>query len=105
MQEYAEESVALQLPVLQKNLNALSYIKNGKVWKDHENVLETAMKQSERWKNLKEDGLSDKEIKASFYKKVPMKVFAWNNAREKDTTMTPFDSIKYCRQMIQTAFM
>ncbi|MEO8404782.1 MAG: transglycosylase domain-containing protein [Chitinophagaceae bacterium] len=105
MQEYAEEAVALQLPVLQRNLNALSYIKNGKVWKDHENVLETAMKQSERWKNLKADELSDKEIRASFYKKIPMKVFAWNNAREKDTIMTPFDSIKYCRQMIQTAFM
>jgi penicillin-binding protein 1A len=105
MQEYAEESVALQLPVLQRNLNQLSYIKNGSVWKEHENVLETAMKQSDRWRNLAEEGLSDKEIKASFKKKVPMKVFAWNANREKDTVMTPYDSIKYHRQMIQTSFM
>lgn len=34
-----------------------------------------------------------------------MKIFAWNSKREKDTVMTPFDSIKYHRQMIQTAFM
>jgi penicillin-binding protein 1A len=105
MQEYAEEAVAFQLPVLQKNLNNQSMIKKGTVWKDHQNVLEAAMKQSDRWKSLAEDGLSDKEIKATFYKKVPMKVFAWNSKREKDTTMTPFDSIKYSRQMIQTAFM
>lgn len=105
MQEYAEEAVALQLPVLQRNLNMMSYIKNGAVWKEHEDVLQTAMHKSERWKNLEEDGLSDKEIKASFYKKVPMKVFAWNSKREKDTIMTPYDSIKYHRQMVQSAFM
>ena len=34
-----------------------------------------------------------------------MKVFAWNAKRELDTVMTPYDSIKYHRQMIQTAFM
>jgi len=101
MQEYAEEAVAYQLPVLQKNLNNMSYIKKGTVWKEHENVLETAMKQSDRWKSLSDDGLTDKEIKATFYKKVPMKVFAWNSKREKDTIMTPMDSIKYSRQMIQ----
>ncbi|MES1220536.1 MAG: transglycosylase domain-containing protein, partial [Bacteroidota bacterium] len=39
------------------------------------------------------------------YKKVPMKVFAWNAKREKDTIMTPIDSIKYHRQMMQTSFM
>lgn len=105
MQEYAEEAVAFQLPVLQKNLDNRSIIKKGTVWKDHQNVLEAAMKQSDRWKSLAEDGLTDKEIKATFYKKVPMKVFAWNSKREKDTVMTPMDSIKYSRQMIQTAFM
>jgi len=105
MQEYAEEAVAQWMPTLQKALNAQSFIKKGTVWKDHDNVLEAAIKQSDRWNNLKEDGLSEKEIKASFYQKVPMKIFAWNAKREKDTTMTPIDSIKYHRQMMQTSFM
>lgn len=105
MQEYAEESVAQWMPTLQKSLNAQSYIKNGSVWNGHENILEAAMKQSDRWSNLKDDGLSDAEIRASFYKKAPMRIFAWNTKREKDTTMTPMDSIKYHRQMMQTAFM
>jgi len=34
-----------------------------------------------------------------------MKVFAWNSKREKDTVMSPLDSIKYNRQMLETAFM
>jgi penicillin-binding protein 1A len=34
-----------------------------------------------------------------------MKVFAWNAKREKDTVMTPLDSIKYHRQMFQGSFM
>lgn len=105
MQEYAEEAVAQWMPTLQKALNAQSFIKKGTVWTDHENVLEAAMKQSDRWNDMKDDGYSDKEIKASFYQKVPMKIFAWNAKREKDTLMTPMDSIKYHRQMMQTSFM
>ncbi len=34
-----------------------------------------------------------------------MKVFAWNSKREKDTMMTPLDSIKYHKQMLQTGFL
>ena len=105
MQEYAEEAVAQQMPLLQKALNAQRNIKTGNVWKGHANVLEASMKASDRWRFLKEDGLSDEEIKKTFSQKVPMKVFAWNAKREKDTVMTPMDSIKYHRQMLQTAFM
>ncbi|MGC4034541.1 MAG: transglycosylase domain-containing protein [Chitinophagaceae bacterium] len=105
MQEYAEEAVAQWMPTLQKALNAQNYIKKGTVWNDHDNILEAAMKQSERWDNMKDDGISEKEIRASFSQKVPMKVFAWNAKREKDTIMTPMDSIKYHRQMMQTSFM
>ncbi|HEY6502483.1 MAG TPA: transglycosylase domain-containing protein [Chitinophagaceae bacterium] len=105
MQEYAEEAVAVQMPVLQKALTKQAKVKNGSIWKEHPEVLERAMKESDRWKNLAEDGLTDKEIKATFSQKVPMKIFAWNAKREKDTVMTPYDSIKYHRQMLQTAFM
>jgi penicillin-binding protein 1A len=105
MQEYAEEAVAQQMPVLQKALNRQGNIKNGSVWKGHNNVLETAMKNSDRWKFLKDEGLSEAEIRKTFKTKVPMKVFAWNTKRETDTVMTPLDSIKYHRQMLQTAFM
>ncbi len=105
MQLYAEESVAKHISYMQKLLNTQENIKNGTVWKGYENVLEQAMKQSERWKNAKKDGLSDDETKKTFYQKVPMHIFAWNNTRGKDTVMTPYDSVKYHRQMLQAGFM
>ena len=105
MQEYAEEAVASHMPTMQKILSNTSYIKDGSIWKTHQNVLDAAMKNSDRWANLAADGLSDKEIKANFLQKVPMKVFAWNAKREKDTVMTPLDSIKYHRQQMQASFM
>lgn len=105
MQEYAEEGMALQMTALQKGIDMRSDMKTGSIWKGHEKFLEKAMKESDRWKNLAEDGLSDKEIRASFDVKVPMKVFAWNTRREKDTAMTPADSIKYHLQMEQAGFM
>jgi len=105
MQQYAEEGMAQHMAMLQKGINLRSDMKNGSVWKGREKLLEKAIKESDRWKNLEEDGLSDKEIKASFNVKVPMKIFAWNNKREKDTVMTPLDSIKYHLQMEQAGFI
>jgi penicillin-binding protein 1A len=54
---------------------------------------------------MKKEGINEDEIKASFKQKIPMHVFAWNNTRGKDTFMTPYDSIKYTRQMMQAGFM
>lgn len=105
MQQYAEEAMAQQMPMLQKALNAQSNIKKGAIWKEHPEVLKAAMRNSDRWKNMKEDGVSDEEIEKTFHKAVPMKVFAWNAKRSTDTVMTPLDSIKYHRQMMQSGFM
>jgi penicillin-binding protein 1A len=105
MQLYAEEAVAKHLPVLQRVLAAQRSLRTDAVWKGHENILENYMRNSDRWRNLKTEGLSDDQIRKSFRQKVRMKVFAWNTRREKDTIMTPLDSIKYHREMLQTAFM
>ncbi|RYZ16695.1 MAG: penicillin-binding protein, partial [Chitinophagaceae bacterium] len=50
MQQYAEEAVSNQMPMLQRTLNSQSNIRNGSVWKGHDNVLDAAMKASERWR-------------------------------------------------------
>lgn len=105
MQLYAEEAVGKHISYMQKILNSQTNIRKGTVWKGREDVLQAAMKNSDRWKNLQKEGLDEAEIKKTFYKKVPMKVFAWNTKRETDTIMTPYDSIKYSRQMLQAGFM
>jgi penicillin-binding protein 1A len=101
MQLYAEQAVIKHMTSMQKIFNR-QLSKN--IWKGHDDILLHAMKASERWKNMKENGASDAEIKKSFQIPVSMKIFAWNKDRETDTVMKPIDSIKYFKQMMQTAF-
>jgi len=46
-----------------------------------------------------------KDVRTSFSQKYKMKVFAYNAMAEKDTTMTPYDSIKYHRMFLQTGII
>lgn len=101
MQLYAEQAVIRHMTVMQKTFNR-QLGKN--VWKGQEDILNRAMKSSDRWKNMEEGGATSDEIKKSFHIPVSMKVFAWDKNRETDTVMTPMDSIKYSKQMMQTAF-
>jgi penicillin-binding protein 1A len=107
MQEYAEVAVYRHMQNLQNVFNNQTNIKNGSVWASKEGirVIENAMKKSERWKSMKEDGITDEEIYKSFNEKQSMKVFAWNTKREKDTIMSPKDSIKYHKQLLQTGLL
>ena len=105
MQDYAEEGVARQMTQLQKAVNARGAIRNGSIWKGKESILDRAMRDSDRWKNLEEDGLTEPEIKETFTQKVAMRVFSWNEKREIDTMLSPLDSIKYHKQMEQAGFL
>lgn len=104
MQQYAEEAVVQHMPVIQKKLDQLMKVNGDKIWKGHESTIEAAFKYTERWKNMKDDDVKEEDIKKTFYVPVKMKVFAWNAKREKDTVMTPFDSIKYHKNILQTSF-
>ena len=105
MQQYAEEAMVQHMPNIQKKLDWIMKNNGSRIWKGHENIVEAAFKYTDRWKSMKEDGASEEDIKKTFYVPVKMKVFAWNAKREKDTVMTPFDSIKYHKQILQTNFV
>ena len=107
MQEYAESSVYRHMQNLQKVFSSQQNIKTGTVWNtpDAKAILETAMRQSDRWRNLKEDGVEEDEIRKSFLQPVRMKIFAWNEKRESDTLMTPLDSIRYHKQVMQIGLL
>lgn len=69
-------------------------------------IMERAMRVSERWRIMKESGKSEEEIRASFNKKTEMTVFDWNSeTKEKDTVMTPMDSIRYYKTFLRAAMM
>ncbi len=69
-------------------------------------IMQRAMRASDRWHLMKNEGKSEKVIKASFKKPTPMVVFDWNSpGQEKDTIMTPLDSIRYYKSFLRTAMM
>jgi penicillin-binding protein 1A len=69
-------------------------------------IMERAMKTSPRWRALKRQGRSEEEIRESFNQKTEMTVFDWNSdSYEKDTLMTPLDSIRYYKTFLRTAMM
>ena len=108
MQEHAEEAVQAHIKNLQEeffiqqkgNENA-PFLKISK--EETDRILKRAMKSSERWAVLKDLEKTEEEIIASFSKKTKMRVFTWNG--EKDTIMTPMDSIRYYKSFLQAGMM
>lgn len=108
MQRYAEEAVQEHLSNLQKeffiqqkgNKNA-PFINLSKA--ESEKIINRSMRNSERWKQMTEQGKSEDEIIKSFGIKTRMEVFTWKG--EKDTIMTPRDSIIYYKHFLQTGMM
>jgi penicillin-binding protein 1A len=114
MQKYAEEAVQEHMSNLQrafdkeqkKNKNAPFYFtKLGRreTQKEIKKIIYSGMRRSERWRKMKKAGKKEKEIIASFDKKVPMKVFSWKGTI--DTIMTPRDSIRYYKGFLRAGFL
>jgi penicillin-binding protein 1A len=103
LQKYAEESVAEQLKPMQKQLFSQYKNSNTKPWSESPEILNTCMKQSDRYHMMKRDDASDEQITKAFYKPVHMKVFSYRG--DVDTTMSPLDSIKYNLYYLHTGFM
>ncbi len=108
MQTYAEEAVKAHLTKLQKEFNRQN--KDNKIApfadiekKDRDKIIKQGMRRSERYRIMKANGKSDKEIYASFKKKVKMRIFSWGG--DIDTIMTPRDSILYYKSFFQTGMM
>jgi len=109
MQRYAEEAVKEHLTELQASFNKeLKKKKNAPfAWNvnkaEIDGLMKQGMKRSERYRILKKAGTSEEAIMKVFKTKVAMTVFSWN--KEIDTTMSPWDSIRYYKGFLQTGFM
>ena len=68
-----------------------------------ERIMTTAMKQTERYKDLVAGGVSEAQIREIFNTKVAMQVFTYQGL--KDTVMSPMDSIRYMKSFLQCGLM
>lgn len=108
MQLYAEEAVSEHIKNLQVEFFAEQ--KNNKnapftniTPAETEKLMMRARKNSDRWKLLEAQDKSEEEILKSFNTKTSMTVFTWKG--DKDTIMTPNDSIRYYKHFLQSGVM
>lgn len=109
MQVYAEDAVEQHMkgtvqPAFDREKKGKSYAPYS--WSESKKVddlLLKAMRQSERYRKMKESGANENDILSSFKKPIDMKVFSWNG--ETDTVMTPLDSIRYHKSFLRSGFM
>ena len=110
MQRYAEEAcfehVAKYLqPAFfreKKGRATAPYTRNLKK-EEVDAILKRSMRQSDRWRTMKEAGYSEEEIIKSFDEKQRMRIFTYRG--EIDTTMTPMDSLRYIKHFLRCGFV
>ena len=112
MQKYAEEAVAEHLGKdLQKSFWRDMRWKRNKPFSDDvdQKTVDMLMKQARRWSDryriMKNEGVSEADIWKSFSVPTKMRVFSWNQKGYIDTVMTPDDSIRYYKSHLRAAFM
>ena len=71
-----------------------------------DNSLNRAIQSSERYRKLKQQGLSETEILKNFKKKITMEVFDWNSENyRKEVEFSPIDSIYHYKSMLQVGLV
>jgi len=108
LQRNAELAVADHMKNLQKE-----FFRQGKknktfpfvnlTQKEIEQLMERSMRQSERWRIMKEAGMPEDSIRQSFFVPQKMRIFSWKG--DIDTVMTPYDSIRYYKSFLRAGLM
>lgn len=109
MQQYAEEAVYEHMTELQRAFTKECKTKKNApfAWNVNkeqiEHIMMSSMKRSDRYRSLKDSGLTKDEIYANFQKPVKMTVYSLRG--DIDTVMSPWDSIRYYKSFLHTGFM
>ena len=101
MQAYAEAAVKEHLTYLQAEF--YKHWKGKTPWGENTDIILTSMRRSDRYQQLKEEGIAESEIKKIFDTPIKMTLFSW--AGDIDTTLSPIDSIKYYKWYLRSSFM
>jgi penicillin-binding protein 1A len=110
MQQYAEEALKEHLSKdvqpgfykRAKNFRNPPYSNNISK-KEVEELIMRSVKESDRYYVMKARGVPEDSIMLAFNTPVKMKVFSWKG--EKDTVMTPYDSVRYYKYFIRSSFL
>lgn len=110
MQRYAEEAVNEHLgKTLQKEFFAekkgrkTAPFSEDLTTKEINNIMMQSIRRTERYIRMRSDSIDQDSIMRVFKKPRMMKVFTWNG--EKDTLLSPMDSVRYYKYFLRAGFM
>ncbi|MFD2161178.1 penicillin-binding protein 1A [Paradesertivirga mongoliensis] len=103
MQRYAEEAQREYISQLQREFTRSWRGRNPFKFQEAEKVLEQGLKRSDRYQQLREEGLTEGDILKNFKTPAKMSIYSWKG--DIDTVMTPMDSIKYYKLLLRNALM
>ena len=110
MQTNAEEAVREHMSNLQRIFDIIKEDrKYGPYYFDRDpagevrKILNSAMRRTQRYRGLKKRGVSKDSINEVFNTPIPMTVFSWQG--DKDTVLSPMDSIMYYKGLYQVGMM
>lgn len=110
MQKYAEEAVLkhvgnyLQPAFTKENRTKPNApFTNALTAAEVKGILNRSIRQSERYRAMKELGATESEIQKAFRTPVEMSVFTYHG--DIDTVMTPLDSIRYIKSFLRSGFV
>ncbi len=108
MQRYAEETIQKQMESVIQPMMDAQYKSTRELFIDAsesevERIMNNAIRYSDRYYQMNRAGISEADIKRSFDVKVPMKVFTYEGDR--DTIMTPRDSILHHKRIMRAGFV
>ena len=108
MQTYAEAAIKEHLTDLQQRFDAEQRGRKQRPFyflddKQIDAIMLQAMKRTGRYKQLKNAGVSEDSIMLDFKKPVKTSRFTWNG--EEEVEMSPWDSIRYHKQIAQAGLM
>lgn len=102
MQKYAEEAVSVHMLKLQKDFD--QNWKNDEPWKDDPEFFNRAIHQSDRYRALSAKARNNPDsVKLAFARKERMRIYTSDG--EKDTLISPMDSIRIRKMILHTGFM
>ncbi len=108
MQHYAEQALQRQMEtVIQPRMDEqyrrtkVLFLNTDKA--ERERIMRHAVRYSDRYREMKAAGHSEREIEEAFDTKCPMKVFTYRG--ERDTVLTPRDSILHHKRIMRAAFV
>jgi penicillin-binding protein 1A len=101
LQRYAEQAVTRQMSKLQERFR--QHWGKRDPWYNQQQVFVEAVKRSERYQRLSQQGLSEEEIRKVMSTPVVMTVFTWEG--EKEVKMSPLDSIEHYLKFLNAGFL